>query len=134
MRHPTNLNLERLATGRTSSAQSIDLQRHLYTCEDCLYRFLVLEFLYETAEQLATRAPKVDKRRPLYIVHDTGDGMIYSRTMKDGTKWIARHWGEQLAGMRDCTTMKEANAFLIASFTEMFSEHRCTENCRVIEA
>jgi hypothetical protein len=42
---------------------------------------------------------------------------------------MARHWGEQLVGGKECHTMREANEFLLASFTQMFPEHRCTDRC-----
>jgi hypothetical protein len=71
-------------------------------------------------------------RTPLFNVHDTEDGMIYSRATREGRKWIARHWGPQLDGMRVCRTMREANAYLEESFSEMFPEHRCTERCQLM--
>jgi hypothetical protein len=33
---------------------------------------------------------------------------------------LARHWGEQLQGARECRTMREANEYLTDSFVEMF--------------
>ena len=73
-----------------------------------------------------------DKRKPLHIVHDTADGFIYSRTEKQGRKWIAHHWGDQLQGARECKTMREANEYLQTSFEQMFAEHRCTARCGTI--
>jgi hypothetical protein len=64
-------------------------------------------------------------------VHDTADGFIYARTERKGRKWLARHWGEQLHGARECRTMREANEYLTTSFVEMFPEHRCTRRCRI---
>jgi hypothetical protein len=57
--------------------------------------------------------------------------MIYSQATRQGRKWVARHWGPQLDGLRECRTMREANEYLETSFAEMFPEHRCTELCRI---
>jgi hypothetical protein len=61
--------------------------------------------------------------------HDTADGFIYSRVERQGHKWIARHWGDQLHGQRECQTMREANEHATMAFAQMFPEHRCTERC-----
>jgi hypothetical protein len=105
-------------------------QRHLFKCGPCLKRLLEIEYKLALEEALlGGGSPIPDKRKPLFIVHDTGDGFIYSRAEKTGGKWFARHWGKQLQGGRECKTMREANEFLIQSFAEMFPEHRCTRRC-----
>jgi hypothetical protein len=129
--HPTDSTLHRLSCGRLTTAASLRLQRHLFNCSNCLNRLLEIEVINEGIDGIATLRPKVDKRKPLFIVHDTGDGMIYSRADRRGSRWIARHWGPELAGARQCRTMREANEYLASSFVEMFPEHRCTARCRV---
>jgi hypothetical protein len=129
--HPTLAELQGLSMGRVPTSESIRLQRHLFDCPPCLYQLLELEAVNEIAERLNSHTPKADRRKPLFVVHDTGDGLIYSRAERLGRKWIARHWGPQLDGMRECRTMREANEFLEASVFEMFPEHRCTERCQL---
>jgi hypothetical protein len=65
------------------------------------------------------------------MVHDTADGFVNLKSEKHGCNWIARNWGDQLQGARECKTMGEANEFLVRAFREMFPEHRCTARCRV---
>jgi len=80
----------------------------------------------------ADRWPRHDRRKPLFIVHDTDDGLIYLRTERQGRSWRAHNWGDQLEGGWRFRTMKEANEFLISSFGQMFPEHlQCTRRCRL---
>jgi hypothetical protein len=90
-----------------------------------------IEFALALRDVTQDVSPRIDGGMPLYIVHDTADGMIYSRAERRGRTWFARHWGKQLSGERRCASMVEANEFLGASFREMFPEHRCTSRCRV---
>jgi hypothetical protein len=128
---PYEQEIEDLSFGRISTVDAIRLQRHLFKCEACLHRLIEIETVLAVAERVVDLTPIVDERKPLFIVHETGDGMIYSRAEKRGRKWWARHWGDGLDGGRECETMREASGFLIASFREMFPEHRCTKRCRV---
>jgi hypothetical protein len=86
-------------------------------------------------QELAGLGPKPlclpSTRKPLSFVHDTADGFVYSKIERRGREWIARHWGDQLDGIRVCATVREANEYVVASFNEMFPEHRCTERCRM---
>jgi hypothetical protein len=128
--HVPNRDIERLALGRLTTAESLRVQRHLFKCGDCLKHLLALEIMLAEKELLdGGGAPVPDPRKPLFIVHDTGDGFIYSKAERRGRKWFARHWGQQLDGGRECGTMREANEFLAQSFREMFPEHRCTLRC-----
>ena len=129
--HPRPSELQALSMGRLPTVESLRVQKHLFECPACLHRLLEMEVLNELAEELNSHVPKPDRRKPLFIVHDTADGLMYSRTERRGRVWIARHWGPELEGMRVCRTMREANAFLEASFLEMFPEHRCTELCKL---
>jgi hypothetical protein len=90
-----------------------------------------LEVANERAEEVNRYVPMPDRRKPLDVVHDTGDGVVYLRAERRGRNWIARNWGPQLGGSRVCKTMREANEYLEASFFEMFPEHRCTERCKL---
>jgi hypothetical protein len=122
--------IENLATGKLTTHESIQVQRHIYDCPDCLRRLIEVTFVQE----LAGVGPKPlcvpSTRKPLWFVHDTADGFVYSKVERRGRKWIARHWGDQLDGMRECASVREANEFVVTSFHEMFPEHRCTDRCR----
>lgn len=121
--------IENLATGKLTTHDSIHVQRHIYECPDCLRRLIEITYVQE----LEGAGPKPlcapSTRKPSSFVHDTADGFVYSKVERRGRKWIARHWGDQLDGMRLCATVREANEYVVASFQEMFPEHRCTEQC-----
>ncbi len=131
MSHPLEEQIENLATGKLPTHESIQVQRHIYNCPDCLRRLIEITYLQE----LAGLGPKplcVPKtRKPLSFVHDTADGFIHAKVERRGRKWMARHWGDQLDGMRVCASVREANEYVVTSFQEMFPEHRCTERCRL---
>jgi hypothetical protein len=127
--HPTETEIEDLAFGKLKTLDSLRVQTHLFSCEPCLKYLLKVELVLASAGLLDSQPPAADKRKPLYVVHDTADGMIYLKAEKQGRKWIARQWGPQLEGMRECRTMREANEHLVASFGQMFPEHRCTDRC-----
>jgi hypothetical protein len=130
--HPTPAKLQCLSMGRLTTVESLRLQRHLFRCSSCLRQLIEFEAVNEIAEKLYSHPLTPDRRKPLFVVHDTADGMIYSQSTRNGRKWIARHWGPQLDGMRICGTMREANEYLETSFSEMFPEHRCTERCQIL--
>jgi hypothetical protein len=123
--------IEHLALGKLTTPESVQVQRHIYNCPDCLKKLIEITFIQE----LQGVGPKPlcvpTSRKPLSFVHDTADGFIYSKVEHRGRKWIARHWGDELDGMRVCATLREANEYAVASFSEMFPEHRCTERCRL---
>ena len=129
-KHVTQDDLEKLALGKLRTVDSIRAQRHIFNCGDCLGRLVHTTFVLA---QRGLTPPEpialVPKRRRMSFVHDTADGLIFSKSERQGRKWIARHWGDQLQGGRDCKTVSEANEFLVASFHQMFPEHRCTERC-----
>ena len=127
--HISKQNMESLALGRLPTQASISVQRHLYQCGKCLQRLVEITFGLALDRVTPEALPVVSKRKALFIVHDTADGFIYSRTERRGRKWIARHWGEQLEGGKECKTLGEANEFLVSAFSQMFPEHRCTERC-----
>jgi hypothetical protein len=125
-RHPTRQELRCFSLGTLSAA--VRLQRHLAKCPQCLHRLLDIEETLPSAE--TDHCSKPNSRKCVFIVHDTGDGMIYCRAEKRGRKWFAHRWGRQISGGQTCTTLDEANEFLATSFREMFPEHRCTSRCR----
>jgi len=128
--HASEDEIENLALGRLATADSIRVQRHLYKCGHCLRR-LIRTAVILAQEGLAHEPdPTADRRKPLFLVHDTADGLIYLRTERQGPRWIARLWGGQFQGARKCRTIQEANEHLLATFHEMFAEHYCTERCR----
>ena len=132
MKHePIEQEIESLALGALSTHDSIRIQRHIYHCGACLKRLIEITLIQEEEG----RGPKPlclpNSRKPLSFVHDTADGLIYSTVERHDRRWLARHWGEELNGAKECKTMREANEFLVASFAAMFPEHRCTERCRI---
>jgi hypothetical protein len=131
--HPTDDALRALTLGQLTTAESLRAQRHLFNCGNCLKRLIEAEMLLALAEgAVVPESPLVyDSRECLFVRHDTADGFIYSRVERSGRKWIARHWGLELQGARECRTMREANEHAMAAFREMFPEHRCTERCCV---
>src|SRR5262249_31404078 len=78
-KHIAEKNIENLALGRLRTHDSIRVHRHLYTCSACLKHLIEITF----ALALKGLTPKTkllsDARKPLYIVHDTADGFIYSK-------------------------------------------------------
>jgi hypothetical protein len=130
--HIPVIDILRLARGRLRREESVRVKRHIYTCSECLRLLIDIEYKLAVEEAIVgTRAPVPDEQEPLFIVHDTGDGLVYSRAEQKGGKWIARHWGRELNGATECGTMREANDLLVRSFAEMYPEHRCTERCRI---
>jgi hypothetical protein len=132
-RHVPDSKIEHLARGGLTTHDSIRVQRHLFACGDCLRRLVAVEFRLAQEELLRDRSPVWDKRKPLFIVHDTADGLVYLRVEKRGWKWIARHWGDQLQGAREFNSMQGANKYAITAFSEMFPEHRCTDRCGIVQ-
>jgi hypothetical protein len=134
MRHAiSEEQIENLAAGKLTTHESIQVQRHIYDCSDCLQRLVEITYIQESAGVGPKPPYLLSTRQPLSFVHDTADGFVYSVVERRGRKWIARHWGDQLDGLRECVTVKEANEFVVASFQEMFPEHRCTERCIVLD-
>jgi hypothetical protein len=132
MGHTTEQQIENLATGRLTTNESIQVQRHIYKCPDCLKKLIEITYVQELAGLAPEPLAVPTRRKPLSFIHDTADGPIYSKVERRGRKWIARHWGDQLNGMRACATIREANEYVVASFNQMFPEHRCTERCRLL--
>lgn len=135
MRHAVSEEqLENLALGKLATNESIRVQRHIFGCPDCLRKLIEITYILE----LQGLGPKPlcvpPSRKPLSFIHHTADGLINSKVEHRGRKWIARHWGDELDGMRVCATMREANEYAVASFNQMFPEHRCTERCRMLSS
>jgi hypothetical protein len=83
--HVSEDDIERLAHGRLPTADSLRVQRHLFNCDLGLKRLIEIEYQIAVEEAIVgTRAPVPDERKPLFIVHDTGDGPVYSRAEKGG--------------------------------------------------
>jgi len=103
-------------------------ESHLLICEACRHRLEEMEqFLIAVRAAPRTR---VTSARSYRFSHETDDGLIVSEVTRFGTKgWTARHWGPQLNGGRTTKTLKEATAYLVESFHQMFPEHVCTERC-----
>ena len=131
MNHPSDDELRALTLGQLTTADSIRVQRHVFYChEPCLHRLIELEVdLQERDLRHPPFAVEHDRRSPLFIRHDTADGLVYMRVERRGRRWFTRHWGDQLDGGRECRTMREANEAAVTDFQAMFPEHRCTARC-----
>jgi len=128
--HPiSNDQIDKLATGTLTTHESILVQRHIFDCPDCLRRLIEVTVDQELQGLGPNPLWVPNSRAPLSFVHDTADGFIHLKVERRGRKWVARHWGEHLEGMRECASIREANAYSVASFQEMFPEHRCTDRC-----
>src|ERR1051325_870004 len=99
--------IRNLAFGRLSRSESISVQRHIIECPDCLRRLTKIAANQQT--QASNRNPLCVRtaRKPLYFVHDTADGFIYSKVERRGRKWWGAHWGDQLDGGTECRTMRK---------------------------
>ena len=96
--------MENLALGKLPTHESIQVQRHIYACPNCLRRLIEITYVQESAGLRPKPLCVPTTRKPLSFTHDTADGFICSRVERCGRKWAARHWGDQLNGMRVCTT------------------------------
>ena len=130
MTHVNNRQMERLVSGKLKTHEALAAQRHIFTCPECLRRLIEATYRSELEGSGPTPLEAPAGRKPLRFVHDTADGLIHGSVEKRGRRWVVRHWGNQLDGMKECGSLREANAFAIASFREMFPEHRCTKRCR----
>lgn len=78
---------------RLTTVEWVRVQRQLFKCGDWLKRLLAVEVLLAEIELVPGDGSLVpNKRKPLFIVHDTSDGFIYSQTERRGRKWFARQW------------------------------------------
>lgn len=128
-RHLTDEELIKYAL--RSLANTVRLQQHLFKCGDCLRRLVELEATV-LADRLA-RTPEMIQLadRPLFICHETAEGMVYCRAEKCGHGWRAHRWGTKGEAGRRFRFVSEANQDLISTFREMYPEHRCTRRCRL---
>jgi hypothetical protein len=125
--HPTTQELESLSSGNIPATHSRRIQRHLFKCIPCFLRLIDLE----SSKRCRQRPLQVESNEPIYFVHYTADGPVYSHAQQSERTWVARHWGKQLDGGRTFATVKEATEYLIASFNQMFPEHRCNARCHL---
>jgi anti-sigma factor RsiW len=124
--------LEALTLGALTTVKSLQVQKHIFDCPECLKRLIGVELALALRDvNVPPRSLKPDMRKPLSVRHDTADGFIYSRVEKRADKWMERHWGGQLDGGSEFATMSEANEHALAAFAQMFPEHRCTDRCCV---
>jgi hypothetical protein len=126
--HPSSEELEAYSLGMSPEADLERAEEPLLICERCQNE-LALTDQYVQAMKKATASPVSGRR--LRSVHITEDRPIFgSMHSKADGKWLARHWGRQLDGGRTCDSVEEANAYLMESFRQMFTEHVCSERCR----
>jgi hypothetical protein len=126
--HSSAEDLEAYAIGRSSEVDTERIEIHLLICEPCQDELAQTD-RYLRAMQCAAAIVEESTRR-YRSVHFTEDGPIFgaSHQRPDG-KWVARHWGKQLQGGHVCDSLAEANAYLRASFQQMFPEHDCSVRC-----
>ena len=126
--HPLSDELEGYFLGTSSNADLEKIEEHLLICERCQNE-LALTGQHVRTRKRAAALPEKGKR--LRSIHITEDGPIFGamHTGADG-KWIARHWGRQLDGVRICGSAEDANEYLTESFRQMFPEHLCSGQCQ----
>jgi hypothetical protein len=67
------------------------------------------------------------------MVHHTEDGVIHLEvTRSERSRWLARYWGPQLEGSWKFRSFRGAERWLKRSFTELFPEHCCGDECREV--
>jgi len=125
--HPNRDELEAYAMSQLSEPDLERIETHLLRCEHCQD---ALSQADEYIRSIRTAAALSNGTARCRSIHFTEDGPIFgaSHERADG-KWLARHWGRQLQGMRVCDTLEEANAYLIDSFRQMFPDHDCSVRC-----
>jgi hypothetical protein len=125
--HPSAEDLEVYAMGRSLDVDIERIQTHLLICDRCQMELAQSDHYIRAVK---CGAALLEATRQFRSVHFTEDGLIFgaSHERADG-KWVARHWGKQLQGMRVCDSVEEANAYLRESFQQMFPEHVCSERC-----
>jgi hypothetical protein len=122
--HPKDTKLEDLLLRRLPNTSSLRLQRHLFKCSPCLQRLTEIEKSLGLMERSTDRSQLTSRRKPLFIVHNTIDGPVFSQAKRRGRRWFARHWGKDVSGGQAFKTLEEANEYLSTSFCQMFPEHR----------
>ena len=102
--------LEQYSLDKLDTSLVPAVERHVLACPVCRDRLKAIE--------------------PVSFVHVTKDGPVYSRATKLATgRVMARRWGKQMEGIRECVSVAVAKLFLTQSFFQMFPEHRCGSKC-----
>ena len=108
--HISDAALEEYSLDKFAEWRFAELKEHLQACDDCRARLGGIQ--------------------PLSFIHFTEDGPIYSSATRLRTgKVMARHWGKELDGGRECKSLSAAKRYLNKSFSEMFPEHTCNGTC-----
>lgn len=80
--------IEDLAFGKLPTHKSIQVQRHIYECPDCLRRLIEITYIREL-QGLGPKPLCLPKTRKLLsFVHDTADGFIYSKVERRGRECL----------------------------------------------
>ena len=122
--------IEKLALGELTTAESIRVQTHIYNCPECLKKLVAITLVQEMQGLGPEPLVLPTTRKPLSFMHDTADGLVFCKVERRGRKWLALHWGDQIDGTRECASVREANEYAVTSFHQMFPEHRCTVRCK----
>ena len=108
--HVSKESLEAYSLDRLADASVAQIEEHVLICEFCRTRLEAME--------------------PFSYVHFTSDGPIYLRVTRLATgELMARHWGKDLRGGKLFKHVSAAKRYLTASFTQMFPEHTCGDQC-----
>ena len=125
--HPSSDQLEAYSLGLLSDADLDETEEHLLICECCQDELALADRHIRAAKSGAATSRTIMRLRSIHI---TADGPIFGAVHigTDG-KWLARHWDRQLDGGRICSSVDEADAYLMDSFWQMFPEHECSQQC-----
>ena len=125
MSHIDDGSLELFALGRVSQVEIVAIEEHLLVCLDCHERFLSIRE-FATAAVDAARITTTE----LIATHHTEDGPVHLYVRRTGVDdWLATMRGEIIDGGVSAPTRQEAVDQSLASFRELFPEHRCNSNC-----
>jgi hypothetical protein len=125
--HLSPTELVAYALGLPSNADLEQVELHLVICEVCQEELTLAVRYLRAKEKVGAPSGTAGRLRSL---HFTMDGPIIGAMHSDGDgKWIARQWGRELDGARICDSVKEAHAYLMESFWQMFPEHVCLKRC-----
>lgn len=117
--------LERYALGQLEGSDLAAVEEHLLVCQRCRDRVVELD------QFIAAFRGAVHgfAQRPIDYTHTTELGPVRLRTSKKEGQWAALISGATIEYGGVSATLYEANSFLVRGFSELFPEHRCTDQC-----
>jgi len=72
--------------------------------------------------------------RPVSFIHQTVDGSVHLLVKPTKKGWESLHWGCRMGGAWTFETLAEANEHVLRWFEQVYEGHRCSSECRPVEA